>query len=86
MVLEVYGCGYTDDIDKVKYNNRQNITHEEQAIEEIEGLTDFYRQLICRIQSLKASNFDGQELVRSHFEMLLEMIIDGFESMALLIK
>lgn len=26
-VLEVYGSGYPDDIDKVKYNNRQNLNH-----------------------------------------------------------
>jgi pimeloyl-ACP methyl ester carboxylesterase len=34
-VLEVYGCGHNDDIDKVKYNNRQHITHEQQTIEEL---------------------------------------------------
>lgn len=27
-VLEVYGVGYLDDIDKVKYSNRSKITHE----------------------------------------------------------
>lgn len=41
-VLEVYGVGYLDDIDRVKYNNRQNITHEQQAIEEIQGLIEYF--------------------------------------------
>jgi len=37
-VLEVYGTGYPDDIDSKKYNNRQNITHINQAIEELETI------------------------------------------------
>ena len=41
-VLEVYGCGYNDDIDKVKYNNRVEITHVQQAIEELQGFVEFY--------------------------------------------
>jgi hypothetical protein len=40
--LEVYGTGHNDDIDRVKYNNRQNFTHEEQAIFEIDGLVAYF--------------------------------------------
>jgi hypothetical protein len=40
--LEVYGTGHNDDIDRVKYNNRQNYTHEEQAVFELEGIIAFF--------------------------------------------
>lgn len=35
-VLELYGTGYEDDIDKVKYTRRQSMTHTQQAVEELQ--------------------------------------------------
>lgn len=31
-IMEVYGCGYLDDVDYLKYNNRQKVSHQESMI------------------------------------------------------
>ena len=77
-MLEVYGVGYPDDTDKVKYNNRQSLTHIEQAIEELENLIEHFLKVSSQLRTLPLVKFNGEAMLKSHFKALLDIIIEGF--------
>jgi hypothetical protein len=85
--LEVYGTGYNDDIDKVKYNTRQQITHEQQAIEELQGIIEYFQtQLQPKLHKLGLSQFKGEALLKKNFETIFEIIAEGLMDMQSLLK
>jgi hypothetical protein len=76
--LEVYGTGHYDDIDRVKYNNRQNYTHEEQAVHELECIVTFFNKVKSMMQSKPVDQvFNGDTNLRGLYEVLIDFITEG---------
>ncbi len=85
-MLEVFGTGFNDDIDRVKYNQRQNLTHEQQAIEEMTAINEYFHQVKASVSSKTSDIFGEHASLRGHYEVLIDMIIEGFSEMIRILK
>ena len=47
--MEVYGCGYDDDVDYQHYNKRNNQTHTMAMIEQLERIVTCYELALLAI-------------------------------------
>lgn len=79
-VLEIYGCGYFDDIDRNNYNRRLNISHSQQAVEELNEIIFVYKKAI---NELKDNNdyFDGNENLKIHIVYCLQFQYECFNEL-----
>ena len=60
-MMEVYGGGYQDDVDYIKYNNRNTQTHTQAMIEQLDRVIYCYELALKQIDlQRRASGKDGQ--------------------------
>ena len=57
--LEVYGAGYINDIDKVKYKDRNKQTHTEDAIAQLQVVIECLSQVQATLQDKPLSIFNS---------------------------
>ena len=65
--MEVYGAGYSDDVDYFKYNKRNTETHTEAMIKQLEKVVECYDLVISSLQSQKGSVLDQMPTYKNHF-------------------
>ncbi len=63
-VLEIYGCGYFDDIDKTHYNRRLQLSHSQQAVDEIYEIVYMIQKTITEINEHGKEIFSGEDKIR----------------------
>jgi hypothetical protein len=56
-VLEIYGTGYFDDIDRNNYNQRLQKSHSQQAVEEIHEIIFVYKKALDAFLELSLDTF-----------------------------
>ena len=57
--MEVYGCGYQDDVDYLKYSKRSSQTHSQAMIIELERLVQLYNLLLISLDKMKRDSALG---------------------------
>lgn len=50
--LEVYGSGYLDDIDYLKFNSRQNMNHNESTVVYLQRVTQAYEFVLQALRTV----------------------------------
>ena len=65
--MEVYGSGYSDDVDYFKYNRRNTETHTESMVKQLQRVVQCYDLAIFSIDQQK----EASEVVKKHFLCLL---------------
>ena len=65
--MEVYGAGYSDDVDFFKYNKRNTETHTEAMIKQLEKVVQCYDLVITSLQNRSGSVFDQMPMYKNHF-------------------
>ena len=77
-LLEVYGCGYDDDIDSKNYRKRESMTHCQQAQKELVDIIKIYsisiEQLSNQRLSLSTNRYSkmSSSVLKHQFKLLFE--------------
>lgn len=82
-VLECFGTGYVDDVDRSNYNQRQKITHEQQAIDEIRGIIGFIKHIK---KSMDGIFEPDQERLMNDYMLMLDLIVEGFRNCIVILE
>ncbi len=61
--LEVYGCGFLDDIDKVKYRDRNTKSHEETTTDELYAVMMVYEGSMIQLKKLQSDDPTNESIV-----------------------
>lgn len=56
---EVYGSGYLDDVDYTNFNKRNNMSHRQQIIRDLEKIVQIYDLSIVALNMQKKQNLIG---------------------------
>ena len=69
--MEVYGTGYSEDVDYFKYNVRNTETHTGAMIKQLERVTQCYNIAITSLENQHDSILDQMPTYKNHFLCLL---------------
>ena len=69
--MEVYGTGYSEDVDYFKYNVRNTETHTGAMIKQLERVTQCYNIAITSLENQRDSILDQMPTYKNHFLCLL---------------
>lgn len=68
-VMEVYGCGYLDDVDYLKYSLRQKVSHQESMTDQLDKLIHLYDIIIHSLVMGQQEKIKG-EMPTYHTEFM----------------
>jgi hypothetical protein len=69
--MEVYGTGYSEDVDYFKYNIRNTETHTQAMIKQLERVIQCYNLAITSLDKQRDSVLDQMPTYKHHFMCLL---------------
>jgi hypothetical protein len=69
--MEVYGAGYSDDVDYFRYNVRNTETHAGAMIKQLERVVQCYDLSITALDKQRDSVLDQMPTYKNHFLCLL---------------
>jgi len=69
--MEVYGSGYSDDVDYFKYNKRNTETHSEAMVKQLKRVVQCYDVAITALDKQRDSVLTQMPTYKSHFLQFL---------------
>eukprot|EP00347_Sterkiella_histriomuscorum_P024303 403331600 len=80
-VLEVYGVGYNDDIERTKYSQRATLSHSQQAIDQLHELVQsFHRQIWC-IKEMNTEIFNQNQSLKNSIQTFLQFQVECLQDL-----
>ena len=65
--MEVYGAGYSDDVDYFRYNRRNTETHTDAMVSQLERVIQCYDLAITALDAQRDSVLDQMPTYKQHF-------------------